>query len=193
MNLPNKLTTARLLITVGFVAFLSVPDFPHQVSIGFALFLIASLTDFLDGYIARSRNMVTDFGKLMDPLADKILTSAVFVILSAGGVMPAWATILIIAREFLVTGLRLIASAQGKVLAADSLGKWKTISQIVTAAYFLVDMGRDEPLLAPVAGVVAPEGHAGLLGGILLGACVGLTLVSGLSYALKNRSLIRNL
>ncbi len=124
MNLPNKLTMGRLLLTALFVAVMSVPDkylLDHRVTIATLFFLIASLTDFLDGYIARKLELVSDFGKLMDPLVDKILTSAVFIILSKENVVPAWITITIISREFLVTGLRLLASNQGKVLSADSL------------------------------------------------------------------------
>ena len=150
MNLPNKLTMGRLLLTALFVAVMSVPDkylLDHRVTIATLFFLIASLTDFLDGYIARKLELVSDFGKLMDPLVDKILTSAVFIILSKENVVPAWITITIISREFLVTGLRLLASNQGKVLSADSLGKWKTTSQIVVATYFLIVLGVNEPLL----------------------------------------------
>ncbi len=192
MNLPNKLTTARLFLTVAFVAIMSIEAIPSRTTIGLALFLVASFTDFLDGYIARSRNLVTDFGKLMDPLADKILTSAVFVLLSAAGAIPAWITILIISRELLVTGLRLIASAQGRVLAADNLGKWKTTFQIITATYFLIVQGGEEVALSAVSEALGrdPLHH---LGPVLLVACTGLTLVSGLSYALRNRSLIRDL
>ena len=191
MNLPNKLTTARLVLTAAFVAALSVPAFPNRFALATALFLVASLTDFLDGYIARKHNLVTDFGKLMDPLVDKILTGSVFIMLSAFGAVPAWATIVIIAREFLVTGLRLLASAAGAVLAADRLGKWKTISQIAAATYFLLQLGADEAALGGVAwatGMGAPE----LVGNSLLAVCVTLTLVSGWSYIWKNRELIRD-
>ena len=138
----------RLFLTALFVAVMSVPDkylLDHRVTIATLFFLIASLTDFLDGYIARKLELVSDFGKLMDPLVDKILTSAVFIILSKENVVPAWITITIISREFLVTGLRLLASNQGKVLSADSLGKWKTTSQIVVATYFLIVLGVNEP------------------------------------------------
>ncbi len=192
MNLPNKLTTARLFLTVALVAVASIPAFPDRFTVALGIFLLASLTDFLDGYFARARNLITDFGKLMDPLADKILTGAVFILLSAEGVIPAWVTILIISREFLVTGLRLIASAQGKVLTADNLGKWKTTFQIVTAAYFLAVLGRDEPLLSLLANTL-PEGSIPTVGATLLTICTALTLISGLSYALRNRALIRNL
>ena len=155
MNLPNQLTIGRLFLTALFVAVMSIPDqllksvhlLDYRITIATLFFLIASLTDFLDGYIARKLNLVTDFGKLMDPLVDKILTSAVFIILSKEDMIPAWITITIISREFLVTGLRLLASNQGKVLSADSLGKWKTTSQIIVASYFLIILGANEPIL----------------------------------------------
>ncbi len=190
MNLPNRLTLARLAITALFVAAMSLAPFPGQITLGFALFLIASVTDFLDGYLARKHDLVTDFGKLMDPLADKILTGAVFILLSTMDVMPAWCTILIIAREFLVTGLRLLASSEGAVLAADALGKWKTISQIVTASYLLVGEGVGEPGLRVFAALYAPA--VGWLGAALIAVTVLLTTWSGLAYLVNNRRLIRD-
>ena len=121
MNLPNQLTMGRLFLTALFVAVMSIPDqllksfhlLDYRITIAILFFLIASITDFLDGYIARKLKLVTDFGKLMDPLVDKILTSAVFIILTKENMIPAWITITIISREFLVTGLRLLASNQG--------------------------------------------------------------------------------
>lgn len=190
MNLPNKLTMGRLLLTALFVAVMSVPDkylLDHRVTIATLFFLIASLTDFLDGYIARKLELVSDFGKLMDPLVDKILTSAVFIILSKENVVPAWITITIISREFLVTGLRLIASNQGKVLSADSLGKWKTTSQIVVATYFLIVLGVNEPLLNIFAFI-----HHPIIDQFLITICTTITIVSGWSYLSKNRDLIKS-
>ena len=121
MNLPNQLTMGRLFLTALFVVVMSIPDqllksfhlLDYRITIAILFFLIASFTDFLDGYIARKLKLVTDFGKLMDPLVDKILTSAVFIILTKENMIPAWITITIISREFLVTGLRLLASNQG--------------------------------------------------------------------------------
>ena len=190
MNLPNKLTMGRLFLTALFVAVMSVPDkylLDHRVTIATLFFLIASLTDFLDGYIARKLELVSDFGKLMDPLVDKILTSAVFIILSKENVVPAWITITIISREFLVTGLRLIASNQGKVLSADSLGKWKTTSQIVVATYFLIVLGVNEPLLNIFAFI-----HHPIIDQSLITICTTITIVSGWSYLSKNRDLIKS-
>tara|TARA_B000000565_G_scaffold72853_1_gene51354 strand:- start:113 stop:688 length:576 start_codon:yes stop_codon:yes gene_type:complete len=190
MNLPNKLTMGRLFLTALFVAVMSVPDkylLDHRVTIATLFFLIASLTDFLDGYIARKLELVSDFGKLMDPLVDKILTSAVFIILSKENVVPAWITITIISREFLVTGLRLLASNQGKVLSADSLGKWKTTSQIVVATYFLIVLGVNEPLLNIFAFI-----HHPIIDQSLITICTTITIVSGWSYLSKNRDLIKS-
>src|SRR6187402_2465491 len=111
MNLPNQLTVARLFITVLFVAALSV-EFPGNKIAALVLFLAATLTDYLDGVIARKWNLITDFGKLMDPLADKVLTASVFICLIPFGALPAWVVIIIISREFLITGLRLLASSK---------------------------------------------------------------------------------
>ena len=194
MNLPNQLTIGRLFLTALFVAVMSIPDqllksvhlLDYRITIATLFFLIASLTDFLDGYIARKLNLVTDFGKLMDPLVDKILTSAVFIILSKEEMIPAWITITIISREFLVTGLRLLASNQGKVLSADSLGKWKTTSQIIVASYFLTILGSNEPLLKYLKFINQP-----MFGDLLIIICTTITIISGWSYLSKNRELIK--
>jgi|TARA_Y100000739_G_C20322540_1_gene335030 CDP-diacylglycerol--glycerol-3-phosphate 3-phosphatidyltransferase len=194
MNLPNQLTIGRLFLTALFVAVMSIPDqllksvhlLDYRITIATLFFLIASLTDFLDGYIARKLNLVTDFGKLMDPLVDKILTSAVFIILSKENMIPAWITITIISREFLVTGLRLLASNQGKVLSADSLGKWKTTSQIIVASYFLTILGSNEPILKYLEFINQP-----MFGDLLIIICTTITIVSGWSYLSKNRELVK--
>ena len=194
MNLPNQLTIGRLFLTALFVAVMSIPDqllksvhlLDYRITIATLFFLIASLTDFLDGYIARKLNLVTDFGKLMDPLVDKILTSAVFIILSKEDMIPAWITITIISREFLVTGLRLLASNQGKVLSADSLGKWKTTSQIIVASYFLTILGSNEPILKYLKFINQP-----MFGDLLIIICTTITIISGWSYLSKNRELIK--
>ena len=194
MNVPNQLTIGRLFLTALFVAVMSIPDqllksvhlLDYRITIATLFFLIASLTDFLDGYIARKLNLVTDFGKLMDPLVDKILTSAVFIILSKEDMIPAWITITIISREFLVTGLRLLASNQGKVLSADSLGKWKTTSQIIVASFFLIVLGSNEPVLKCLEFIDQP-----MIGNLLIIICTTITIVSGWSYLSKNRQLVK--
>ena len=184
----------RLFLTALFVAVMSIPDqllksfhlLDYRITIAILFFLIASLTDFLDGYIARKLKLVTDFGKLMDPLVDKILTSAVFIILTQENMIPAWITITIISREFLVTGLRLLASNQGKVLSADSLGKWKTTSQIIVASFFLIILGSNEPTLNCLEFIDQP-----MIGNLLIIICTTITIVSGWSYLSKNRQLVK--
>jgi len=152
LNLPNQLTVLRLgmcgllLISMSFA-------WPYAATTAFFLFTIASLTDWLDGAIARSRNLVTDLGKLLDPLADKILITAALVALVERQVAPMWMVVLIIAREFLITGLRIIAAAKQKILAAERIGKHKTISQIVAilvslACLSLGEFGLQDTLLA---------------------------------------------
>ncbi len=191
MNLPNQLTVARLVLTMLFVAVLSL-ETPYAHTAALALFVIASITDYLDGKIARERNLITNFGKLMDPLADKVLVSAAFVMLCAAGLFPAWILVVILAREFLVTGLRLVASSQGAVLAADALGKWKTITQMVTAIYLLLFLAAQEApgsFLQPMFATAffKPE----QLGLILAGLTLLTTVVSGWNYLWKNRTLIQ--
>ena len=137
MNLPNQLTVLRLFLTVPFVIALSI-NFPGAKYLALVLFVACSVTDYADGYIARKFKLITDFGKLMDPLVDKIMTMSAFVCLVALDSVPAWAVIVILSREFLITGLRLIAATRGKVLPAERLGKHKTVWQIVTILYFLV-------------------------------------------------------
>lgn len=197
MNLPNKLTSARLALTLVFVAVLALP-LPHKFTVGLILFSIASFTDFLDGHYARKFGLITTFGKLMDPLADKILMCSAFVVLcsvhvgaDAKNLIPAWVVVVILAREFLVTGIRLVATSQGAVLAADSLGKLKTIFQISTVIYMLLFLGSKETLLSFLAPVfeIAVLGPA-VLGTALIALSLLSTLVSGLNYLMKNRNLL---
>jgi CDP-diacylglycerol--glycerol-3-phosphate 3-phosphatidyltransferase len=154
------------------------------------VFAIAAITDFLDGYIARKHNLVTNFGKLMDPLADKVLMCAGFVLLTRLELIPAWIVVVILSREFMVTGLRLLASAEGVVLAAENLGKYKTIFQIVTVIYFLLFLAAKESLI----GFLQPLFNAFYLGPDHLGMALIwtsliLTAWSGWSYLWKNRKL----
>lgn len=193
MNLPNQLTVARLILTFVFVALLSIDGLPYGGTAALIVFSIAAFTDFLDGYLARKHSLITNFGKLMDPLADKILMCAGFVLLACLNFIPAWIVIVILAREFLVTGLRLLATAEGVVLAADSLGKYKTIFQIVTVIYFLLIIAAREPLflwLNPVFDL--PLLGPARLGLLLVWISLALTLISGLSYVWKNRKLLND-
>ena len=138
MNLPNKLTVARCILTAFFVIFLSIPNV-YTYAIGYVVFVTAAITDYYDGKIARERNLVTNFGKLLDPVADKVLVVAAFVMLLGIPAMhvPSWAIVLILAREFLVTGARSLGAAQGVVIAANKWGKMKTIFQMVYVCTFL--------------------------------------------------------
>jgi len=193
MNLPNQLTVARLILTFVFVALLSIDGLPYGGTAALIVFSIAAFTDFLDGYLARKHSLITNFGKLMDPLADKILMCAGFVLLACQNFIPAWIVIVILSREFLVTGLRLLATAEGIVLAADSLGKYKTIFQIVTVIYFLLIIAAREPAfrwLNPVFDL--PLLGPARLGLLLVWISLALTLISGLSYVWKNRKLLND-
>jgi CDP-diacylglycerol--glycerol-3-phosphate 3-phosphatidyltransferase len=188
MNWANRLTISRLLLTIVFVAMLNC-TWPYARTIAFVIFLIAGITDFVDGEIARRYGAVTNFGKLMDPLVDKIMMAAAFISLVPLGAIPAWAATTVVAREFLITGLRLMASARGQVLPAERLGKHKTSWQIITVIFFL-------GLLA------AAELHYGdaqigwwsvawnKVGPVLVWITVALTLYSGLRYAWRHRDVI---
>jgi len=138
MNLPNQLTVARCILTAIFVALLSYQHV-YSYALGYVVFVAAAITDYYDGKIARERNLVTNFGKLLDPVADKVLMVSAFVMLLGIPAMsvPAWSVVLILAREFLVTGARSLGAAQGIVIAANKSGKMKTILQMVYACTFL--------------------------------------------------------
>lgn len=142
MNLPNKITLSRILLIPFFIIVLSYPfnwgeweigmtTLPVSHFVGGLIFLIASLTDWLDGYLARKLNLITNMGKFLDPLADKLLVSAAFILLVQLNLAPAWIVILIISREFAITGFRLVAAGEGLVLAASQMGKLKTASQLI--------------------------------------------------------------
>ncbi len=136
MNWANRLTLSRLLLTVIFVAALN-SAWQYGRTCALVIFIVAGLTDFVDGEIARRYGFVTNFGKLMDPLVDKILVAAAFISLVPLKAVPAWAATTVVARDFLITGLRMMASAKGKVLPAEMLGKQKTSWQVVTVIFFL--------------------------------------------------------
>src|SRR5579863_6162844 len=137
MNLPNKLTLSRFVLTVVFLAAVFSNVRLHETA-ALALFSAAGLTDYFDGKIARRHNLITNFGILMDPLADKILACSAFIAFVGLGWMPAWMVVIIVARELAITGLRLLAASKNVVLAADRFGKHKTISQIVAIISLLV-------------------------------------------------------
>jgi CDP-diacylglycerol--glycerol-3-phosphate 3-phosphatidyltransferase len=194
VNLPNAITLSRLVLTGIFVAAVGFPGSPGY-AIALVTFSVAAATDWLDGYLARKMGLVTPLGKLLDPLADKILVCAAFVFFSAqpaGGYhSPVWATALIIAREFLVTGLRQIAVEAGQVLAADRLGKWKTTFQLIfciTGLVWLTFENSRGGLGGLLRGLADP---AGWLMPLSLWTAVALTLISGANYVWASRNLLK--
>ena len=140
MNLPNKLTLLRVIMIPFFVVFMLMDGMASARYIALALFVVASFTDFLDGNIARKRNLVTNFGKFMDPLADKLLVCSALICLIETGQLPAWYVIIIIAREFIISGFRLIASDNGIVIAASYWGKFKTVSQMIMIILMILNI-----------------------------------------------------
>ncbi|MGF7144018.1 CDP-diacylglycerol--glycerol-3-phosphate 3-phosphatidyltransferase [Anaerotaenia torta] len=140
MNLPNKITLFRVFMIPVFVVFMLVPSIPGGRMIAAAVFIIAALSDLLDGYLARKNNLVTNFGKFMDPLADKLLVSSALICLVELGLLPAWIVIVIIAREFIISGFRLIASDNGVVIAASWWGKIKTVVQMVMSIMLIINL-----------------------------------------------------
>lgn len=208
MNLPNQLTCSRFVLTGGFVACMTLawrwpnedPTFgavAPRLSWGWGytaalvLFVIAAITDWLDGWLARRMNVMSDFGKLMDPIADKVMTAAAFICLIPEKAIPAWAVIVIISREFVITGLRLLAASKGVVLPAERLGKHKTAWQMVTVSYYLLLLSLMEAERAGVITGLYWWAHAWSYGGgSLIALSVALTLYSGFGYVWKNRGLI---
>jgi CDP-diacylglycerol--glycerol-3-phosphate 3-phosphatidyltransferase len=190
MNLPNRLTCSRFFLTAAFVAVLST-RWAFANCAGLLLFALAGITDYLDGSIARSRNLVTDFGKLMDPLADKIMMAAAFILLIPEYAFPAWVAVAIIGREFAITGLRLLAASKGIVLPSEQLGKHKTVWQIVCVVFFLLMLALAELERAGLlTGLVYWWGYAWLYAGrALIATVLMLTLYSGLGYLWNHREL----
>ncbi len=138
MNTPNKLTMLRVILVPFFVFFVMATGIPHNNLIALILFAIASITDYLDGSIARKNGLVTDFGKFADPLADKILVMSALICFSSLGLISVWQVLVILFREFAVTSVRLVAAGGGKVIAANNLGKIKTVSQIIAIIVIFV-------------------------------------------------------
>lgn len=176
MNLPNKLTVLRVIMVPFFVAFMLYPlagDASKYVAL--ALFCIASFTDFLDGHLARKHNLVTNFGKFMDPLADKLLVCSALICLSSSGKLATWIVLIIIAREFIISGFRLVASDNGIVIAASYWGKFKTVSHMTMIIMLILDF--QNPIYQFAAGVVTGIGLA-------------LTVVSLVDYVWKNKQVL---
>jgi len=192
MNLSNKITMSRLLLAFVFMGFLFVEGLIFKI-IAFIIFSIASLTDLLDGWLARKRNEITDLGKLLDPIADKVLVLAAFLAFVEMNLIWAWMVIIIIIREFLITGLRILAITRGKVLEAEIAGKHKTVSQMVTIFFILIalilkDVGVRYGFWTDSIENVVNQGII-----ILMFIAVTLTVTSGFSYLWKNRQIIRTL
>ncbi len=193
MNLPNKITLTRIFMIPVFVAIFYLTVIPCNYLIAGVIFLVAALTDALDGHIARSRNLVTNLGKFLDPIADKVLVSTAFIVLltrpQAFTLLGGWGMIvagvlvaLILARELIVSGFRMIAAGQNIVLAADKLGKIKTTFQDAAIALVLASMS----FLTSTAGQVVA--YIGLVCFVM---CAVLTVVSGVNYIVKNRQVLK--
>jgi CDP-diacylglycerol--glycerol-3-phosphate 3-phosphatidyltransferase len=185
MNLPTRLTVGRLVLCIAFTFFLEV-NLHYSGVFALVIFILASVTDWLDGYYARKLKQITDLGKLLDPLADKILISAAFIAFSAKGLAPAWIVVCIIAREFMITGLRSLAASKGIILAAQTIGKHKTVSQIITALVALLiltlkDFSVDPRLLFDIQCYVLDP---------LLYITLAITLYSGVAYFVSNQTLV---
>ena len=178
MNLPNKLTLFRVILIPFFVFFLLAPYFTGYGNyIAVAVFIVASITDFLDGHIARKRNLVTNFGKFMDPLADKLLVCSALICLIELDRLPAWIVIIIIAREFIISGFRLIASDNGVVIAASYWGKFKTPFQMLMVIVLILDI---------------PHPVFYWLGVILTYVSLALTVISLIDYIVKNKNVLQD-
>jgi len=188
MNWANRLTISRLVMTIMFVAALNW-DWPYARTVALIIFILAGVTDFFDGEIARRYGEVTNFGKLMDPLVDKIMMAAAFISLVPLGAIPAWAATTVVARDFLITGLRLMASVRGQVLPAERLGKHKTSWQISTVVFFLLLLAvRELRFASSDSGWWPRAWNEG--GALLVWITVALTLYSGLGYAWRHREIV---
>lgn len=176
MNLPNKLTTLRVILIPVFLLVLFLLEEPMNRYIAVAIFIIASLTDFLDGHLARKYHLVTNFGKFMDPLADKLLVMSALVSMVALEDLPAWVVIVILAREFAITGFRTLAMEANIVMAASWWGKIKTTVQMLMIILVLLQL--------PFAPMYWIEN-------ILIGLAVFFTIVSGVDYIVKNRQVLQ--
>ena len=174
MNLPTKLSIARVLCIPAIVVLLHFPSEGCRIAAA-VLFILGCLTDFLDGRIARKRNLVTDFGKFIDPVADKLLVLTTLIMLIHLGMMPAWIVIVILCRELAVDGLRMVAVTKGQVIAAGPLGKWKTACQMVLISIMLI-LDLSFRTSWPVM--------------VLTGIMVLLTVISAVDYFVRNASVL---
>lgn len=171
MNIANKVTVLRLLLIPIFLVLYYIYGTAYNIAA--VVFVIASLTDALDGHLARSRNLVTTFGKFVDPLVDKLLTMAAFVVLVEASIIPAWAVIIIIARELIITGFRTLAADKGITIAASKWGKLKTTSQMIALVLLLLN-----------------SSTLNNIGVYIFYIAVMLTIISGLDYIIKNKEVL---
>ena len=175
MNLPNRLTVLRVCMVPIFVVFMLWNGLGSAAKyVAAAIFILASMTDWLDGYLARKNNLVTDFGKFMDPIADKLLVCSAMICLVEKGALPAWIVIIIIGREFIISGFRLVASDKGVVIAASYWGKFKTVSQMLMVILLILDLG----------------GVFNTIAQVLIWVALVLTVVSLADYMVKNRGVL---
>ncbi len=182
MNLPNKITVFRVIMIPVFMILMLIPQIPFYNFIALAVFSIACFTDFLDGYLARKYNLVTNFGKFMDPLADKVLVSTAMIMLVEIGQIPSWVAAIILAREFIISGFRLVAADAGIVIAASYIAKFKTVFQMFMCIFmiFTADKSFDGPFFKFID----------VLGKIAMWGALVLTVVSLVDYIYKNRQVI---
>lgn len=192
MNLANKLTMIRIFLVPVFLVFITVKDIPYGSIIATVIFIIASLTDQLDGHIARSRNQITNFGKFMDPLADKLLVTAALVSLVELKLVAGWAVVIILAREFAVSGLRTLAASDGIVIAASWWGKIKTVTQMIAILLLLLKVN-----INTSANAISFVNNNSFLSGFftyvpetIMFIAVLITIISGIDYFVKNRHVI---
>lgn len=192
MNLANKLTMIRILLVPVFLLFITVKNIPYGSIIATVIFIIASITDQLDGYIARSRNQITNFGKFMDPLADKLLVTAALVSLVELKLVASWAVVVILAREFAVSGLRTLAASNGKIIAASWWGKIKTVTQMVAILLLLLKVN----IYTSVDAINFVDNNLFLNSfftyvlEIIMYIAVLITIISGIDYFIKNKHVI---
>ena len=177
MNLPNKITILRIFMIPLFLVFMLIPGIPYGQYIAAGIFLIAALSDLVDGYIARKHNLITNFGKFMDPLADKLLDSSALICFVELNLLPAWIVIIIIARDFIISGFRLIASDKGVVIAADFWGKLKTNVQMVLCVMLIINLD---------------NAFINILEQITVYLAVALTVISLVDCMVKNKSVLKD-
>lgn len=189
MNLPNTLTMMRIVLAFAFMLFLFTDGLFYKI-LAFATFFLASLTDLLDGFLAKRNNQITDFGKLMDPIADKILILSAFIAFVELGVIPAWMVIVVILREVAITAMRGLAYTKGKVIPADGVGKHKTVSQVIAIFVILLYIVFREGTES-VFKFWTPSTASAFSSAIyyLMIVAVIFTVISGVSYLVRNRSI----